>query len=66
MEADWKRLTKWDPNLVIVNAITDTFMVDPEHPCIKLTAAMRLRLIANRNLCKRTLQKCCTIYGQEQ
>ena len=63
MEENWKRLLKWDPNLVIVNQLADTFMVDPEHPCVKLTAPLRLRLIANRNLCKRVLSKFCTVDG---
>ena len=47
MEENWKQLLKWDPKLVIVNQLADTFMVDPEHPCVKLSAPLRLRLIGS-------------------
>lgn len=62
METPEKRLQKWSPELVLASEDPGVvMMIDPEHYLISIPPSIRLRLIANRNLCRRALQKCCTI-----
>jgi hypothetical protein len=65
LEKAAQRLQKWKPEHVILGTHDCATMHIPEdfaHP-----NGLRIRLIACRNLCKRALQKCCTIdYGQHK
>jgi len=55
------RLRKWNSKLVLVTTDPDSLMMDPDLPDFYLSDTLRLQLIAVRNLCQRTLEKCCVI-----
>jgi hypothetical protein len=57
------RLSKWMPDKVIISALPEAVMVDPESCNIKMSAgiSLQLQLIACRNLSRRALEKCCKI-----
>jgi hypothetical protein len=57
------RLSKWMPDKVIISSLPEAVMVDPNDPSLRLSGVFSLQLISCRNLCKRTLEKFCTIGG---
>lgn len=64
LETQKQRLQKWDKDLVIISTADNASMLLPED---WTPQPFHIRLIACRNLCKRVLQKCCTIdYGQHK
>jgi hypothetical protein len=58
LESAKYRLTKWSPEKVIIGTHDDAVMILPEDWAPQ---QFHIRLIACRNLCKRVLQKQCTI-----
>jgi len=46
---------------LLVTTDPDSLMMDPDLPDFYLSDTLRLQLIAVRNLCQRTLEKCCVI-----
>jgi hypothetical protein len=58
LESAKYRLTKWNPEKVIIGTHDDAAMTLPEDWAPQ---QFHIRLIACRNLCKRILQKHCTI-----
>lgn len=60
LESTKYRLTKWNPDKVIIGTHDEAMMILPEE---WTPQQFHIRLIACRNLCKRVLQKHCTIDG---
>lgn len=58
LESAKHRLTKWNPEKVIIGTHDEAVMILPEEWAPQ---EFHIRLIACRNLCKRVLQKHCTM-----
>jgi len=55
------RSLKWEPEKVIISQRDSAVMINPNEPIGHFSPFFALQLIGVRNLCKRTLEKCCTI-----
>jgi hypothetical protein len=58
------RLRKWNSVLVLCSTDPDSLMMAPDLPDFYVSDALRLQMIATRNLSRRALQKWCTADGE--